>query len=91
VMRARFDRLQRWHREAPDWGEDWVAANVETTARLQLTRDELADLTRELVAVVDRYRGLQSGRSPRDTSDGAVPVTVQVDAFPSGDPPAPGA
>jgi DNA-binding transcriptional ArsR family regulator len=89
VLRARFQRLRRWHREAPRWGDAWVHSTVEMTGRFQLTREELAALTEELVAVVDRYRDLQADRAtPGNEVAGMVPVTVQIDAFPSGDPPA---
>jgi DNA-binding transcriptional ArsR family regulator len=89
VLRRRFQRLRRWHRDAPRWGEDWVGATVEMTGRFRLTQEELRSLTAELISVVDRYRDLQSDRyGPEGTEvSGAIPVTVQVDAFPSGDPP----
>jgi DNA-binding transcriptional ArsR family regulator len=91
VLRARFQRLRRWHRDASRWGDPWVRSTVEMTGRFRLTREELAALTEELVAVVDRYRTLQSDRHGPDADlPGAVPVTVQIDAFPSGDPPAQG-
>jgi DNA-binding transcriptional ArsR family regulator len=89
VLRRRFQRLRRWHRDAPRWGEDWVGSTVEMTGRFRLTQEELRSLTAELIAVVDRYRDLQSDRYGPGGAEvpGAIPVTVQVDAFPSGDPP----
>jgi DNA-binding transcriptional ArsR family regulator len=88
VIRARFDRLRRWHEDAPRWGEDWASSSAEMTSRLRLTRGELGQMTDELVAVVDRFRSLQAGRGqPGAAPSDAVPVTVQIDAFPSGDPP----
>jgi DNA-binding transcriptional ArsR family regulator len=90
VLRARFQRLRRWHRDASRWGAAWVDSTIEMTARLQLTREELGALTGELIAVVDRYRDLQADRrDPRVEHPGAVPVTIQLDAFPTGDPPEP--
>jgi DNA-binding transcriptional ArsR family regulator len=90
VVRARVERLQRWHGEAPLWGVRWAGATMETTARLRLTRDELGELTAELVAVVDRFRERQAGRNlPGANVPEAVPVTVQIDAFPTGEPPTP--
>jgi DNA-binding transcriptional ArsR family regulator len=91
VVRARFQRLRRWHRDASRWGPTWVDSTIEMTARLQLTRDELEQLTTELITIVDRYRDLQAERrDPRVEHPGTVPVTVQLDAFPTGDPPEPG-
>jgi DNA-binding transcriptional ArsR family regulator len=88
VVRARIHRLRRWHREAPAWGEDWMRSTIEMTGRFRLTRDELDALSRELIAVVDRYRDLQHQRyGPGSDVEGAVPVTVQIDAFPTGEPP----
>jgi DNA-binding transcriptional ArsR family regulator len=88
VIRARFDRLRRWHEDAPTWGEAWASSSTEMTSRLRLTREELGSMSDELVAVVDRFRSLQAGRDqPGASASDAVPVTVQIDAFPSGDPP----
>jgi DNA-binding transcriptional ArsR family regulator len=88
VLRARFQRLRRWHRDGPRWGEEWVRSTIEMTGRFRLTREETDALSRELIAVVDRYRELQSGRDrPGGAPPGAVPVTVQVEAFPTGEPP----
>jgi DNA-binding transcriptional ArsR family regulator len=88
VLRARFERLRRWHEQAPDWGRDWVAATAEMTARLRLSQRELGELTEELFDVVDRYRRLQAHREePGAPDEGAVPVTVQIDAFPTGESP----
>jgi DNA-binding transcriptional ArsR family regulator len=88
VLRARFERLQRWHREGPRWGREWVDATAELTARMRLTREELHALTTDLVEVIDRFREQQRGRHLPDTdTPDAVPVTVQLDAFPTGDPP----
>jgi DNA-binding transcriptional ArsR family regulator len=88
VVRARLHRLRRWHRDAPLWGEDWVRSTVEMTGRFRLTREELDAMSRELIAVVDRFRELQYDRyGPTSDLEGAVPVTVQIDAFPTSDPP----
>lgn len=58
------------------------------TARLRLTRDELEQLTTELVTIVDRYRDLQADRrDPRVHHPDTAPVTVLLGAFPTGDPP----
>jgi DNA-binding transcriptional ArsR family regulator len=90
VLRARFQRLRRWHRDAPRWDERWANSTIEVTAHLRLTQEELAQLSSDLVAVVDRYRDRQpERRDPRIEHPGVVPVTVQLDAFPSGNPPSP--
>lgn len=78
VVRHRFERLQRWHEEAPSWGQQWANASLEATARLRLTRDQLGELSDELVAVVDRYRAVQAHDQP-DTAT----VAVELMAFPA--------
>ncbi|MFA9443842.1 helix-turn-helix domain-containing protein [Egicoccus sp. AB-alg6-2] len=88
VLRARIDRLRRWHRDGAAWGEDWVSATMEMTARFRLTLDETRALRDELVAVVDRYRELQVERREAGTEPaGVAPLIVQLDVFPSGDAP----
>lgn len=83
VVRGRVERVQRWHHEGHRWGEDWVDATLEATGRLRLSRDQLAALTTELIAVVDRYREEQQ---PDDAPDTAT-ITVQIEAFPTEPPP----
>lgn len=91
VVRARIERVQRWHRQAPQWGQQWTNATAEVTSRMRLSREELAEMTAELVAVIDRFRERQLGRDMPDTDvPGVVPITVQIEAFPSGEPPIPG-
>jgi DNA-binding transcriptional ArsR family regulator len=87
VVRARFERVERWHRDAPRWGQDWVDRTLEVTARFHLTADELASLTAELVDVIERYRDKQASRQDGPPPPDTVPVSVQLDAFPSGEPP----
>jgi DNA-binding transcriptional ArsR family regulator len=79
VVRARFERMQRWHETGHAWGRDWVEASIEMTARLRLDRAQLAAMTDELVAVVARYRDQQA-----DVDDpGTALVTVDLSAFPA--------
>ncbi len=83
VGRGRAERTARWHRDAPRWGEAWVEASVEMTARLRLTRPQLAALTDELGDLVDRYRAEQVGD---DVPDSAL-VALHLDGFPTEDAP----
>jgi DNA-binding transcriptional ArsR family regulator len=84
VVRHRFERLQRWHEEAPGWGQQWANASLEATVRLRLTRDQLGELSDELVAVIDRYRAAQADDQP-DTAT----VAVELMAFPAEAAPSP--
>lgn len=79
VVRARVERLQRWHREGHRWGEDWVDATLEATGRMRLSRDQLSAMTAELMAVMDRFRDEQQP----DDAPGTATITVQVEAFPT--------
>ncbi|WP_130648352.1 ArsR/SmtB family transcription factor [Egicoccus halophilus] len=90
ITRTRLDAVRRWHREAPRWGDEWVGRSLEMTGRFRLTPDELGALRDELVAVVDRYRDLQTDRRdvPVSGDEPYVPVRIQLDAWPIGDPPA---
>jgi DNA-binding transcriptional ArsR family regulator len=87
VHRTRAERLARWHAEGSQWGLSWVEASIEMTARMRLTREQLATLTEELVEVVDRYRAAQVAD---DVPDSAL-VAVHLDGFPMEDPPSPDA
>lgn len=86
--RSRLESLERWHHDGPRWGPDWVAASIDMTSRLVLTRDEAARLRDELAAVVDRWRAQVGERATSPTRPaGSALVVVDVDVFPSGDPP----
>lgn len=88
VLRARIERLRRWHRDAGAWGDEWVQSTIEMTSRMRLTREELEQLRDEFVEVIDRWRDhLGTRRDDGTEPAGAVPVTIHVDTFPSGDPP----
>ncbi|WP_229022841.1 winged helix-turn-helix domain-containing protein [Actinomarinicola tropica] len=89
VRRTQTERLHRWHREAHLWGSEWVDGSIDMISRPILTRGEMRQMRDELLAVVDRWRSAvgerSAGRAP--VPDGAVPVTLVLDVFPSGDPP----
>jgi DNA-binding transcriptional ArsR family regulator len=88
IQRARAHRARRWYRDAPAWGKAWLAASIEMTARFQLTRDETEQFRNELLAVVEKWKAKVGDRSARLTGPDVVPITVQLDVFPTGDPPA---
>lgn len=86
--RARAERLARWYRESERWGTEWVDASIDTLAFPLLTRAELAELRDELLAVISRWQqavGQRTAGGP--VPEGAVPVAVVIDAFPTGEPP----
>ena len=83
LRQARVDRLTEWHESAGRWGPDWVAASVNATSRMVLTKDEMAEMRDELVAVLDRWRALVGERRDAATApDGSAMVNVSLDVFP---------
>lgn len=87
LRQARMARLTRWHQDGASWGEDWVDASIDLTARLALTADEAAALSDQLLAVLDDWRHRVGHR--RDTAtcpDDAAMVNVDLDVFPIGQP-----
>lgn len=59
-------------------GKEWLEASGVSTANVQLTREQMSDLTEELAAVVDGY--LKKYRNQK--KPGARPVQIHVDVFP---------
>jgi DNA-binding transcriptional ArsR family regulator len=85
--RSRLEHLERWHRDGHRWGPEWIAASIDMTSRLILSRDEASRLRDELVATVDRWRaevGARSQGAPRP--EDAAAVMVDVDVFPTSEP-----
>lgn len=69
------DFVRRGFDELP---EEWTDASAITTANLTLTHEQLADLTREVMAVISDYTDRHRGQ----TTPGTRPVQVQFNAFP---------
>jgi len=77
--RTRSDRLAQFNRFGlENFGKDWVNASSVSTANLPLTKEQLHDLVGELFAVLDGY----IERYRHQTTPGARPVQVHLDAFP---------
>jgi DNA-binding transcriptional ArsR family regulator len=69
-----YQRVGNWIAEAASWPDDWQRAWDMSDFDLRLTPVELRELTRELHAVVERYR--RAGRPDDET------VHVQMQMFP---------
>ncbi|MFI6642961.1 helix-turn-helix domain-containing protein [Streptomyces sp. NPDC050504] len=77
LLRWSFGRVSRYLRE--EWPRRWrAAATVSEWTELRLTPEQLADLTRELAEVVERRLPAPGAEPP----PGALPVVVQLQAFP---------
>lgn len=59
-------------------GKEWIESAGVSTANLQLTREQMHDLTEELAAVVDGY----TSKYRNQKKPGARPVQVHIDVFP---------
>jgi DNA-binding transcriptional ArsR family regulator len=59
-------------------GKEWIEVSNVGTANVQLTREQMHDLTEELSAVVDGY--LDKYRNQK--TPGARPVQIHIDVFP---------
>jgi DNA-binding transcriptional ArsR family regulator len=79
LLRAREARVRRWFAEGSSWAKSWQDATIDSEARLTLTRDELAQLSAELLDLVDRYTELDHSRTP---PEGAAVIDVQLMTFP---------
>lgn len=83
IQRSRQQRYQRWVDEGGDrFGHDWVVASLESETHLILTREELAELSRQLMAVVDAYSERSEQRRPAPPDD-AAHIDVQLYAYPT--------
>ncbi|GAA3118474.1 helix-turn-helix domain-containing protein [Planomonospora alba] len=82
LVRRRGEDLGRWLEESRSTPREWIEATLDLRAVLRLTREELADLVREVARVVDAHREKAKGR-PED-APGTARVIVHFDAFPVG-------
>ena len=78
--RGRMERLTTWFERFDTWEEPWAEAAQDTEARLRLTRDELEQLSEDLLAVLMEYVELDGSRD--EPPHGAALVDVQLYAFP---------
>lgn len=78
-LRTQTEALQQWYAARATWPRPWVRAAEDSDVMLRLTADELAELTRELWAVVEPWL---EGRGPGDRREGTRRVRVYLQAFP---------
>ncbi|MDA2807416.1 ArsR/SmtB family transcription factor [Nocardiopsis suaedae] len=82
---GRSDRRARWWsfaEENPAEVVPWVEATADADYVLQLTRAEAAELTAELTAVMERWRGRTEGEDPGRVRPGTTVVETQIFVFP---------
>ncbi|MGF0172262.1 ArsR/SmtB family transcription factor [Streptomyces sp. Marseille-Q5077] len=78
----RTDMYRRWLDERAHWGPEWNRAAESSESSLRLTADELAELNKELLALLRRYD--EQGRAADAAGDheGRENVAVHTYAFP---------
>jgi DNA-binding transcriptional ArsR family regulator len=79
-VRTQTEALQQWYATRADWPRPWVRAAEDSDVVLRLTADELAELTRELWAVVERR--LERRGPGGDRREGTRRVQIYLQAFP---------
>ncbi|WP_405611842.1 helix-turn-helix domain-containing protein [Streptomyces sp. NBC_01511] len=77
------DQLRRLAAVVPLFPDDWFEASIFSDYTISLTPDELNEMKRELVGVIDKYRtrGAGSDAEPTSGTESAT-VSVQLQMFP---------
>ncbi|MEV6590587.1 ArsR/SmtB family transcription factor [Streptomyces acidicola] len=78
----RADMYRRFLDERPHWGEQWNAAAESSEASLRLTAAELAELNKEMLALVRRYDEHGRAADAAGDTEGRENVAVHTYAFP---------
>ncbi|WP_371779033.1 ArsR/SmtB family transcription factor [Streptosporangium subroseum] len=82
LVRQRGAELARWLEESRTTPRPWIEAGAMSHTALRLTREEFADLTREISQILDAHHERVRDRDEK-TPDTAR-VIVHFDAFPVG-------
>ncbi|MGV9453885.1 ArsR/SmtB family transcription factor [Streptomyces sp. NPDC003635] len=78
----RMDMYRRWLEERTGWDEQWNRTAASTEATLRLTADELAELEREMLALLRRYEQRGRAAEAAGEAEGRENVAVHTYAFP---------
>ncbi|AZQ34115.1 ArsR family transcriptional regulator [Streptomyces cyaneochromogenes] len=78
----RTEMYRRWLDERAHWGREWNRAAESSESHLRLTADELAELNKELLAVVRRYDARGQAAEAAGDGEGRESVAVHTYAFP---------
>ncbi|WP_369270432.1 ArsR/SmtB family transcription factor [Streptomyces sp. R11] len=79
----RTDMYRRWLDERVHWGPEWNRAAESSESSLRLTADELAELNKELLALLRRYDEQGRAADAAGDTEGRENVAVHTYAFPS--------
>ena len=79
TLLAYGDALRRYTADVPGLSRDWLNVTMTSERSLRLSPDQLTELKRDLIAVIDRYRDLPD-------QAGARPVSIYLHALPPPQP-----
>ncbi|MFC8830586.1 helix-turn-helix domain-containing protein [Streptomyces sp. NPDC057137] len=82
VVLAYGDQLRRLAAVVPLFPDDWFEASIFSDCTVSLTPDELNEMKRELVGVIDKYRTRRTSSATEEPAEGAAQVSVQLQMFP---------
>ncbi|MFF1294466.1 MULTISPECIES: ArsR/SmtB family transcription factor [unclassified Streptomyces] len=78
----RMDMYRRWLDERAHWSHEWNRAAESSEAALRLTADELAELNKEMLALLHRYDERGRAADAAGDTEGRENVAVHTYAFP---------
>lgn len=78
----RMDLYRRWLDERTHWGPEWNQAAESSESNLRLTADELAELNKEMLALLRRYDEHGRAADADGDTEGRENVAVHTYAFP---------
>ncbi|KOG20263.1 ArsR/SmtB family transcription factor [Streptomyces viridochromogenes] len=78
----RADMYRRWLDERAHWSAEWNRVAESTESNLRLTADELAELNKELLALLRRYDEQGRAADAAGDTDGRENVAVHTYNFP---------
>ncbi|MFI6484693.1 ArsR/SmtB family transcription factor [Nonomuraea sp. NPDC050663] len=83
TLRRRGEELARWREEGASTPQEWIEASVLAHRVFRLTAPQMGEMTREVLAVLERYR-LMSEDHVQRPAEGTERVVVHFDTFPVG-------
>ncbi|MGW6910615.1 ArsR/SmtB family transcription factor [Streptomyces sp. NPDC054940] len=78
----RTEMYRRWLDQRAHWGPEWNRAAESSESHLRLTADELAELNKELLALLHRYDAQGQAAEAAGDIEGRESVAVHTYAFP---------
>ncbi|TXS45335.1 ArsR family transcriptional regulator [Streptomyces sp. uw30] len=81
-VQQRTDMYRRWLDERTHWGPEWNRAAESSESHLRLTADELAELTKDMLALLRRYDEQGVAADAAGDTEGRESVAVHTYAFP---------